>query len=436
MSEIRDANLSKEEINVLKKMDDHRCVSLALENAFCDGGLSSFKNFINHFNDKAKKHEKIAVLLRGNNNSIIVYKNNHKDWELSASKDKCTVKFDFNHARYTSGWEEVLETLTKSQEDGGLGFCLPKRKKETELLPSDKKIKITRNKKHEVIGGEIGVLCCSRESFDMAFVEENYSIIAGLIDDFFSREKTTDFFKKAVKDDPQYRHLLKNDGGKRVEDLIEKRWQQRLLFEFDNMQDGYYAYDLEFAQKYPDKNFVEKCAKKYGKPYQYVNAKDLKEKLVVNEPDMLAVKYDKNGDPNALVFIEIKSKWSACEGASDIPTHMSGMKKYTEQRIFMKNRIEDCNRSLKQLKEMEIINKDVNLKIIDDDIPIERLLILTNCNNPEAEPSKESALEYFETHMVKIKEWANDNECDVWITKSNYWEDTIEFQRIDVNKDK
>ena len=112
--------LTKEEKELLEVMEDHRSVSETLEDAFYEGSLSEFRKFILDYNKDAKKQDKIAVLLRGNSNSIIAYYHNHKLWELSivtrnGSDEKVgRVAFDFDHARYTSKWRNIFDDLIKN----------------------------------------------------------------------------------------------------------------------------------------------------------------------------------------------------------------------------------------------------------------------------------------------------------------------------------
>ena len=223
--------LNSLELSVLDDFTEHRYVSETLEEAFYSGGLSEFRKFILAFNKGlTRKYEGLAVLLRGNDNKIIIYKDNHKIWELSAwkqsnNKVNCKVSFDFNHARYTKDWPEKYNRLYD------LGFRLGVPRK-AEVLPSDNRIKITRNKK-EVIGGEIGMISCTRESFSDDFVKKSYEVIRELLEDYFKCQEI-DYFRKAVASAVKYKDVDKIKGlGSSV--LVEKRWQQRLLFYFQDI---------------------------------------------------------------------------------------------------------------------------------------------------------------------------------------------------------
>lgn len=415
--------LNQEEMTVLKEMTDHRYVEQTLKDAFMDGGLSEFRKFIINQNSKiSDKHEKLAALLRGNDNKIIVYKDNHKIWELSATKKECIVRFDFNHARYTREWEKELQKLKK------MGFELSKSKKSDKLerLPEDNRIKIKRNKNNVVIGGSIGYITCRKGNFDKKFVNDSYKIIMSLVENFFKPQEK-DYFREAVKNSTnlEYQAVSEITGtGKGV--LVEKRWQQRLLFHFNNVQDGYCAYDLEFSQKYPDSDFVKRYAKKTGEIYLSVKAQNIKDKLGTNEPDMLAIRYE-DGKPKALVFIEVKSTESACEGDSGVEEHMKGMYNYSKESIFMLNRRKDAYESLCQYKEFGLLDID-KVESIPNDLPIEMVMLFTNANVPKeisADSNKASSIDYFNKEKGKIKKWAKKYNCSVWTTDSNYWSNDI-----------
>ena len=438
--------LSSLEKEVLINMEDHRWVTDPLESAFISGGLSEFRNYVIDYNagknkkgGAVKSHERIAILLRGNDNRIILYKNNHKILELSAREIRgkiiCSVRFDYNHARYTKDWYKKLKELE------GMGFRLGKSEN-AEYLPKDimKKltgneeriIKVTRNKKHMVIGGEIGTISCSKEIFSHDDVEKCLDTIQGLIKDFF-KTQSTDYYRQAVS--LMYPYVSKTSGsGANV--LVEKRWQQRLLFHFSNMQDGYYSYDLEFSQKYPDKAFVERFAKKHGDKYLVVTADSIKEALGTNEPDMLAIRYE-NGEPKALVLIEVKSTLSACKSkTSDVKKHMEGMHEYANQKLFMQNRKTDAFETLCQYQRMGVISNKTSIKEIPDNITdIEKVMLFTNANVPQEEciKPKESALDYLKKNWGDVCKWSKKYGCEVWKTEDNYWSDNIDISKIPVD---
>ena len=418
--------LNKAEEVVLKNMEDHRFVFPDyLEKAFFEKGLCEFIKFVIEHNKTAGVDEKLAVLLRGNNDSIIIYENNHKIWELSLSEKVCKVSFNFDHARYTQKWPQKLAELKK------LGFVLPTHDP-AKMLSESSPIMIVRNKKGMVTGGSIGVISCTKPKFSKDFVKGSYKIIHELQKDFF-KEQLYDFFRLEVaKKYPE----AKDVNGAGSNEYVEKRWQQRLFFHFNDMNTGYYAYDLEFSQKYPDSEFVKKYAKKNGQEYASVKAKEIKQKLGGNEPDILAIRYE-NWEPKALVFIEVKSTKTACESkSSGVKSHMEGMSKYSKEPILMKKRRIDAYKSLQQYKSMGLINKSIDIKSIPENLPIKNVLLFTNAKVSEKGKKKPNSLDFFKNNWKDIEELSKKNKCEVWITKNNYWDETISidmkpFEHID-----
>lgn len=159
------------------------------------------------------------------------------------------------------------------------------------------------------------------------------------------------------------------------------------------------------------------------------SAYDIKEKLCTNEPDMLAIKYE-GGNPKALVLIEVKSTESACKGEkSGIKKHMEGMKEYAEQHVFMNKRRIDAYESLLQYQRMKFIPGDVEIKEITEDLPVEKVLLLTNAEVPNSEGGepKVSALDYLKNNVDAVAKWAKESDCKVWTTCNNYWDDKLDI---------
>lgn len=420
------STLNTEETIILDNMPDHRYVSQNFENAFINGGLKEFRMFIIAHNKQASyEHEKLAVLLRGNNNKIIIYKNNHKIWEILPNGSMWKVSFDFDHARYSRDWDQCLKNLQN------LGFKLGNHNTNTEMLPSDKRILITRNKKGNVIGGSIGTISCTKSDFNKKFVVDSFRIIDKIVSDYF-KAQPVDYFRKKVSADskPEYKAVI-NIKGKESSIYVEKCWQQRLLFHFKDTKNGHYAYDLEFCQRYPDKNFVKQYAKQHNNKYSSVNADVIKQKLSTNEPDMLAIRYE-NSVPQALVLIEVKSTKSACTGKSGIKKHMEGMKAYSEQAIFMKNRRLDAKKILLQYKKFGFIKSNITIQDIPDNLCVERVVLFTNANCKNSQPVKQagSALDYYKFNKEDIDTLAKQCGCKIWTTDSNYWDNNINILEV------
>lgn len=463
MCRIEYGRLSEDALAILEAMEDHRYVSKELFQAFKDGGLREFRKFVLEQNRKAdqenkrenKRENKLAVLLRGNGNRIIIYYHNHVLWELSVVNQKCRVEFNFNHARYTEDWEDKFKRLTSQTSDPSdaqepMGFVWSedsqRKKKEsserTERLESLPAMVITqkeKDKKKEIVGAGIGVLKSDKKYFSHDFVKETSDIIKGLIDDFFNpgREHSTDYFLKRVMDERK-EEIKKEEET--TSPLIEKRWQQRLFFEYKSLRDGLYIYDLEFSQPFPtQKDDVKPYAEKHELDYKSIkdklNATEMKKVLRTNSPDMLGIRFNKEGEPVALVMVEVKSTESACLGSSGIAKHLRGMAAYCKQPIFMRNRRKDAYKSMKQYQEFGFIPADYKIPEIPEDIPVEMVLLLTNNELPLKEREKlgelkKSAIDYYKENTQYVNNRARYYNCQIWIAKNTYFDPEIKVEVV------
>lgn len=367
---------------------DHRYVDDNLFEEFMEGAFSEFRKFVIKHNKETANPKRLAVLLRGNGKKIIIYYNNHKLWELSLTSRGAKVSFDFNHARYFQDWEKKLNELTNSE--GIYNFTLSKTKSEKSII--DDRISITRTK-NGVSGGSIGMISCTKDKFDENFVNNTYRIFTELIESFFTTSPT-DWFREVICKDSEIKQQL-TQNGTGTGTLLEKRWQHRLFFEMKNMVDGYYAYDLEFSQPYPTRADIGEDL------FPTVTATKIKEIIKVNEPDMLAVKFE-SGKPVALALIEVKCTKSACEGNSGIEKHLIGMKAYSECEIFTKKRLFDAERCLAQYQKFGFINQDIIIPSLSG-LPIERVLILTSDSDKDGQ-SENGAIDYYYNHCKELEE--------------------------------
>lgn len=438
MCRIESGKLSEDALAILEAMKDHRYVSEDLFREFKEGGLKEFRRFVLEHNRTAARQDKLAVLLRGNGNRIIIYYHNHVLWELSWVKQKCRVEFNFNHARYTRDWEKDFECLTDKKT---MGFVWaedsPRKKKERlESLPA---MVITRNEQNEIVGAGIGVLKSDKKSFSYDFVKKSFEIIHELIDNFFDsgREHSTDYFCKRVMDELQVEIKEEEEA---TSPLIEKRWQQRLFFEYKELREGLYIYDLEFSQPFPtQKDDVKPYAEKHELVYEdikdKINATEMKKVLKTNSPDMLGLRFNKNGEPVALVMVEVKSTESACLGSSGIAKHLRGMAAYCKQSVFLRNRRTDAYESMKQYREFGFISEKDKIPEIPENLPVEMILLLTNNKLPEEEAneldeSKKSALDYYKGNKEYVDKIAQYFNCQIWITESNYFDNEIKMEVV------
>lgn len=277
----------------------------------------------------------------------------------------------------------------------------------------------------------MGRLICEDNKFEgkmfsEEFVVKSYDILKPIMDSYFSLEDKykEDQFKNSKEAKEEGISTTQN----KKDPHIEKRWQQRLFRYFKNTDTGLFAYDLEFSQPFPNDIIKNKV------------------KEIVNEPDMLAIRFvDKI--PKALVFIEVKSTKAACKRESGIEKHLSGMKRYSECDGFMRTRKEDAGRILKQYYKSGLYQTElegIKYLLTDDKncgidwpvnaLEIERMLILTD--NVLREDKRcnyhgKSAIECFE-QSENFKKIAAENACEVYRIKGHYFQDKIEHIKIDI----
>ena len=294
------------------------------------GGFEEFVKFV-------REHKELILCFRGNSNpdQVVIYYNNHQMWKLYICGNKLTVSISFNHARYSEDWEKTYKTLCKNYNFTG------------KIKEKDNIINI----------GEMTAKISLDSKFNKEFVEGTYKIMKSIIDDFFNMNLQFDYFKKQLP-------------KKSKSDLLEKKKQQELYIRYDNLNNGIFVYDLEFAQ-----------------PRVKDDQKDN------NQPDMLGIEF-KNKKPIKLLLIEVKCTDGAMKGSSGFKKHISGMEEYlnTEENYeVINNRIKEASEILKQYKELEL--KQVTQEYNFDTLPIEIRIILTD-----------EAVDYFYRNK---KYWAN-----------------------------
>ncbi len=113
----------------------------------------------------------------------------------------------------------------------------------------------------------------------------------------------------------------------------------------DSTCDGYYFYDMEFQQKHKSKE----------------HAKEDKKKGLSNNPDMQALRFDKNGKPVAWVMVEVKSKKGAFEGRAGLKKHIDSMKNYIRCDDYVKNRRREAYLLFIQYKKLGLLEDNVNI---------------------------------------------------------------------------
>lgn len=303
--------------------------------------LAVFTDFVRNLNDE------LQMCFRGNDSQekVIVYKNNHKVWEIVkyTGQHKYKVGISFKHARYCDDLETILEKFVE------LGF---RRKTLSQIIDN-------------------GYLYTDYQtSFSEEFVAKTYSLIRQLFDSYFNYEHRTNGIHKE-------KDWLKTKNNKEIDSdvevlytdkkfLVEKIKQQELFYNVFNDIQGCFAYDLEFSQKYPSKDY---------KKQNNVNS---------NQPDMLAIKA--NEDKVDMVFIEVKSLKSACTGDSGVIKHLRGMVNYIDEIIVeskdkkykvLENRKTEACEIIKAYKELGLRACDKEITVDDFD-RVEIMLVFTD----------------------------------------------------------
>lgn len=144
-----------------------------------------------------------------------------------------------------------------------------------------------------------------------------------------------ELYKKLVKVFDCY---FKNSKNKR-----EKERQQQLFHFMNEQENGYFTYDLEFAQKHLSK----------------AERKNAEEDGESNRTDMLAVKFCKS-KPIALAFIEVKSDEGACEGTSGVEAHIKDMLRYPKKPETLRARYDEACLIMFQYHELGLIDLQID----------------------------------------------------------------------------
>lgn len=267
---------------------------------------------LKHVTQLIKDNDDLIMCFRGK--YINIYYKGHSLFRIEQMLDKEEIyykaEFDFNHARYTKEWAEVLEELKS------LGYSL--------------------NHKNQEIGNRNRVFAIiNPENMDFDFWNKSQILFRKLMDDYFSldEDKLYDYFK-----------MCKSKSKK---NLIEKQRQQKIAIANTNCDNGYFIYDIEYTQPRNSKN--EKNSGRF---------------------DMLALKFE-NKIPVELVFIELKSDKKTCKGKSGIGKHYEDLKKYTDNPNYIRIRKEEAISIVNLYSSLNIISANkieeatnLNIKIL------------------------------------------------------------------------
>lgn len=255
----------------MRNKEDNRAIS----NEFLDDLLNK-NHILNYILEKYVKDSKKDLILcfRGNgeNESIILYRNNRIFWKIIKQQNGYRLDLSFDHAKYSENFWDVLEALQKLN----IGKNIDKNKVKSKTNGIERKFGL--------IGGQI-------DKFTPEKIDELYKLTDSILNDYFDQDKKKNYFMISGVGEPKKEYLEK---------IIQQKIFQGLPKPDD--EQGYMIYDLEFRA--PGKNSLNK-----------------------NKPDFFAVRYESNRI-KGLVVGEIKSTRNAMStGNSGLIDHLDKMKK-------------------------------------------------------------------------------------------------------------
>lgn len=240
--------------------------------------------------------DELLMAFRGS--YINVYYRGHSLYRIEQQKRAYSITFDFNHARYTEKYEDILKELMN------IGMQLPAKRREIACdylyIHFDKDGK----EKKETKSGNNGLaksIVTGEENHE--FWKRSYELLKQIVDDFYDPEKMVDYFK-----DDYYQKQREEAGleplTKRKSIFLEKQRQQSIALINRATDNGYYIYDIEYAQ--PTEKQGDEKAGRY---------------------DMLALTIEDHKAKQVL-FVELKSTESACTSGSGVEKHQKDMVQY------------------------------------------------------------------------------------------------------------
>lgn len=260
----------------------------------------------------------LELCFRGNDGDcIIIYYNNNKVIQLSLEPNgKLKILLSLAHLRYNGKTErDVINDLKK----------LKYIKNNRTSLPNDYNISrtFTIEDAKIILPGII--------SYMKSMIIEYFNNIG-------KREIIHDYFNECRnKPRTDYKPHFK----------LEKIRQQEIMRNLHNIQDGYFIYDLEFAEPH-----IDNAAKKSDHNK--------------NQPDILGLHFE-NGKPKSLAIIEVKSTEGAITGNSGISEHLEVMKKYRDDSDFRYKKFRENRRT--EAKEIFNLYKKLKLRGLSESAP-------------------------------------------------------------------
>lgn len=337
-----------------KTKDDWDC--RAIPNKFLNNFL---KGGIYHpFVELVNEHDELQLCFRGNSNvagQVSIYRENHAMFTITPER----VFINPKYLKYCENWKELLDKLIKEYKFN--------QEKEIKLG----KVKYSKNNKTGVESyscsfAETKIAVNPKEGNVMDNLDKLYLLLSEIFDCFLSEdeEKCVDrFLEWKNHNDKVYLDRIPPkyyEHHKKIE--IEKRRQQQLFALMKFQQDGYYFYDMEFQQKHKNKS-EQDIAKEKGES---------------NKPDMQAIRFDREGKPQALVFVEVKCTENAYKGErSGLYKHIDAMQKYPNDALERRRR--EAFLILHQYEQLGIYKLDRKLDWKEyAQLPLEIVLVFTD----------------------------------------------------------
>lgn len=275
---------------MIDDFNDNRALSEEVFNKFCNEYLAPFIELV-------KKHNKeLEFCFRGNDSppSVCIYYNNHVVFKVYTNGQ---TEISFHHARYSKCWKNYYDKLIQAGFEGKIkNKRLNEHRKYTEVI---REIEVRNLKSKENI------------SFTFGELDNLYTnILLPMFQEYFKAagcERVPDYFKYYKKEDKE----ISGFKVDRVPSKLEKIRQHELFTKMTFLNNDYFFYDMEFAQKH--KSRKEREADKEN-----------------NQPDMLAIKFDNNQKPEKIVLVEVKCNKNSLSNKAGIKKHFESMKSYVE----------------------------------------------------------------------------------------------------------
>lgn len=351
------------ESRLIKKLDDWDCRAISEDflNKFMpiEDGINRFSYA--PFVELVKRHRELALTFRGNDNNhskenplssgkVIIYRNNHAMFTVGRKK----VSFNPNYLRYDPEWREHLNKLIEDYNyNAGKSIQLNDAIYSNNLRTKVEKWSCSFEKSS--ISAKL-----DRSFFDN--IDDIYELLTTIFDRYFDGKYTTDQFVKWAKEHgAKNREKIIIPESKQIK--LEKIRQQQLFKQMKAQRDGYYFYDMEFQQKHKSQKDQD----------------DDRKKGLSNKPDMQAIRFDADGNPEAWVFVEVKCTESAYKGNSGLNEYLEKMREYIADEENLSRRRREAFLIMSQYSKLglETFEKSLNEDMFNK-LHAEILLVFTD----------------------------------------------------------